>query len=151
MGALMGVYLLHSSVPLVRSNGAVVKHYLGWCSPGMLPRRLHEHETGRHSAKVVQAFLEKGGVLSLGNYWPRTNRHDEKRMKLNGHLTEKCLVCQLEALTRTWMEMTNRAVSESEFDDLLPEPSPCDPPPQSGTTTPRDNGSWGQLPTADRT
>jgi len=137
----MGVYLLHSSIPLVRSNGEEVRHYLGWCSPGMFPRRFHEHETGRHSSKVVQAMLAKGGILSLGMYWPGLTRHDEARMKKNGHLAEKCLVCRLETVTREWMAMTGLAVSESEFAGLLPAPLPCETTPPSTTMRIRGNGS----------
>lgn len=137
----MGVYLLHSSVPLVRSNGEEVRHYLGWCSPGMFPRRFHEHETNRHSAKVVQAFLAAGGVLSLGNYWPGLTPADEQRMKRNGHLGEKCLVCALERATRVWMAMTSLAVSESEFAGLLPAPSRYETRPPTTTMRVLDNGS----------
>jgi len=144
VGAVMGVYLLHSSVSLVRSNGEEVRHYLGWCTPGTFPRRFHEHETGRHSAKVVQAMLQKGGVLALGNYWPDRTAADEQRMKRNGHLSEKCLVCLLETVTREWMAMTDRAVSESEFDALLREPSKDAPAPRSTSTPNGGNGSWGR-------
>src|SRR6187402_3115353 len=137
----MGVYLLHSSVPLVRSNGEEVRHYLGWCSPGMFPRRFHEHETNRHSSKIVQAFLAKGGVLSLGNYWPEKTRHDEVQIKRNGHLSRSCLVCALEECTRVWMAMTALAVSESEFAGLLPEPSRYETQPPTTTMRIRSNGS----------
>ena len=137
----MGVYLLHSSVPLTRSNGEEVRHYLGWCSPGMLPRRLMEHQTNRHSAKVVQAFLAKGAELSLGNYWPRRTRTDEVQMKKNGHLARLCLVCALEVLSRELKAMADRAVWESEFGALLQEPSPDETPPPSGTTPSSTNGS----------
>lgn len=147
----MGVYLLHSSVPLVRSNGVEVRHYLGWCSPGMFPRRFHEHETNRHSSKVVQAMLAKGGILSLGNYWPGLTRYDEVQMKRNGHLVEKCLVCQLETLTRGWMGMTNLAVSESEFAGLLPEPHPYETQPPTTTMRIRGNGSSAAHRTPGRT
>jgi hypothetical protein len=137
----MGVYLLHSSKPLVRSNGEEVRHYLGWCSAGMLPRRLLEHERGRHSAKIVQAFLRLGAELTLGNYWPRKTRHDEVQMKSNGHLSRFCLVCELEQLTREWQAMANRAASESEFDEVLRALSRCDPQPPSTSTPSTSNGS----------
>jgi hypothetical protein len=96
----MAVYLLHSTVPLVKANGQEVRHYLGYCDEGMAGRRMHEHLTGRHSARVVQAMLNKGATLWLGNYWPGLTRTDERRMKRNGHLESKCLRCELEALKR---------------------------------------------------
>lgn len=147
----MGVYLLHSSVSLVRSNGEAVRHYLGHCPPGMFPRRFHEHETNRHSSKIVQAFLAKGAILSLGNYWPGRGIPEEQQMKRNGHLPDKCLVCQLETLTREWMAMTNLAVSESEFDGLLPAPLPYETQPPSTTMRIRGNGSSAPRRTAGRT
>jgi hypothetical protein len=96
----MAVYLLHSTVPLVRESGAEVRHYLGYCDEGNLPHRLWEHRTGRHSARIVQAFLQQGGELWLGNYWAGLQRDDERRMKSNGHLESKCLLCQLDELLR---------------------------------------------------
>lgn len=147
----MGVYLLHSSVSLARSNGEEVRHYLGWCRPGMFPRRFHEHETNRHSAKIVQVFLARGGILSLGNYWPERTPTDEQQMKKNGHLSRLCLVCQLDDITREWMAMTSLAVSESEFAGLLPAPLPYETQPPSTTMRIRGNGSLGLPPTRDRT
>jgi hypothetical protein len=100
----MAVYLLHSTVPLVRENGQEVRHYLGWTNDGDFPDRLAAHYENRKSARVVQEFLHQGGELWLGRYWEKLTRHDEKRIKRNGHISSHCRVCQLIALRDLWME-----------------------------------------------
>jgi hypothetical protein len=100
----MAVYLLHSTVPLIRENGSEVRHYLGWTCEGNMPDRLEAHYENRKSAKIVQEFLRRGGELWLGRYWEGLTRLDEKRMKLNGHISSHCRVCQLIALRDKWIE-----------------------------------------------
>jgi hypothetical protein len=96
----VAIYLLHSSVPLVRANGERVQHYMGWTPEGMFWRRFRAHQQGHKSSKIVQAFLAKGAELRLGNYWPELTRDDEVRMKRNGHLESKCLLCELSRVRR---------------------------------------------------
>jgi hypothetical protein len=101
----MAVYLLHSTVPLKRANGAEVRHYMGWTQDGCLPKRIAAHKRNRHSARLVQAFLAAGGELQVGRYWPELDRADESRLKRNGHVAQYCLICKLEELQRVVEEM----------------------------------------------
>lgn len=96
----MPVYLLHSTVPLQRANGQTVRHYLGYCEPGNLLSRWEQHKKGRGSTPVVRAMVARGGRLLMGNYWPTLTRTDERRMKRNGHLSGRCLVCQVREVLR---------------------------------------------------
>jgi hypothetical protein len=100
----VGVYLLHSTVPLRRSGGRTVMHYMGWCKEGNLFHRLEEHNHNRHSAKIVQAFLAAGGILLIGRYWPGTTPDDEQRMKRNGHIDQHCYICKMNELQQKLVE-----------------------------------------------
>jgi hypothetical protein len=115
----VAVYLLHSSVPLVRADGREVRHYLGWTGEGCFPRRLEAHHANHKSARIVQAFLLAGGKLCLGNYWPDLTRADERRMKQNGHLEAKCLLCQIHRLQRELTALRGTA--------LASKPTPTEP------------------------
>ena len=101
----MAVYLLHSTVPLVRESGREVRHYLGWCKDSRIHERLGDHDRGHCSSRIVQAFISAGGLLLLGNYWPELTREDERRMKRAGHLQAKCLHCELEEVKRKIAEL----------------------------------------------
>jgi hypothetical protein len=69
------VYLLHL-VPAYRH----ARHYLGFAaSSGFLPRRLHEHATGR-GARLVAVALAAGCRFELVRLWPGS-RDDERRLK----------------------------------------------------------------------
>jgi hypothetical protein len=105
----VAVYLLHSTVPLVLPSGREVRHYLGWTTEGGFVNRLRCHIANRHSARIVQAFLAARGELCLGMYWPNLTRHDESRMKKAGHLGDKCMICQAQALERRFVEMVESA------------------------------------------
>jgi len=105
----MPVYLLHSTVPLQRENGQTVRHYLGYCDPGGLARRLEQHRKGEHSAKVLAAMREKGATFLLGAFWADRGRVEEKQMKRNGHLSGHCLVCRLRRLTQEYDDLLSRA------------------------------------------
>lgn len=105
----MAVYLLHSTVPLTRPGGREVRHYLGWTPDGHLEARLEAHNKDRKSAKIVQAFLNVGGELHVGNYWPGLDRDDERRMKRNGHLEAKCLICERNRIAREITRMATTA------------------------------------------
>lgn len=100
----MAVYLLHATVPLIRPNGSEVRHYLGYTCEGGMTDRLHAHYTNHKSARVVQEFLKQGSELWLGRYWENLTRADERRMKIAGHLANKCLWCQLDALKHRILE-----------------------------------------------
>lgn len=95
----MAVYLLHSSVPLVRSDGTPVQHYVGWAPDGEVLRRLGDHLLHRHPARLVEAFLERGAILQVGYVWPELTREDERRVKSAGHLDRRCYLCRIERLS----------------------------------------------------
>ena len=100
----MAVYLLHSDEPLLRSDGTPVVHYVGHAPDGEVHRRLADHLRGRHPARLVQAFLERGATLLLGNVWMGEGRDYERRLKQMGHLNRRCYVCRLNALRAEWYE-----------------------------------------------
>lgn len=96
----MAVYLLHFTHPLVRSNGEVVQHYLGYVEDGQMLRRLEQHRRGRHTAPVVKAAIANNSDLRLGAYWQGQTRNDERRRKQNGHLRRHCAICRAEDALR---------------------------------------------------
>jgi hypothetical protein len=98
----MAVYLLHSSVPLLRSDGTPVQHYVGWAPEGEVGRRYHDHLKGRNRAQLVGAFLERGGTLIIGNVWKGRDRDFERRLKSMGHLARRCYQCKMEKLQLEW-------------------------------------------------
>ena len=100
----MAVYLLHSSVPLRRSDGTLVRHYLGCTSDDGLANRLEEHTTGRSRVPIIRAFLANGGTLQVGNLWPGRGYRDEHRMKRAGHLARHCYACRIDDLLDKWIE-----------------------------------------------
>ena len=117
----MAVYLLHSTVPLVKTNGQAVRHYLGYCHEGGFGNRLKEHYANRHSSRIVQAFVGKGGKLWLGNYWPERTRVDERKMKTNGHVSALCLICEIEALERELIDRIGTALPSKHTQTVLSE------------------------------
>lgn len=87
------IYLLHSTVPLVRTNGVEVRHYIGQCKDERLLDRLGEHRAGKNSASTVRAFRKRGGILQLVAMWPGGTREDERRLKEARHYDEWCPIC----------------------------------------------------------
>lgn len=100
----MAVYLLHSDVPLLRSDGTPVVHYVGWAPDGEVARRLQDHLRGRNRAVLVQQFLERGATIWLGNHWWGKGRDFERRLKRMGHLSRRCFRCQEVKLHEQWNE-----------------------------------------------
>ena len=96
----MAVYLLHSTEPLYRANGEKVQHYLGYVTDGCLTKRVDQHRRGKHTTPLVRAFLQANAELRLGAYWPMLTRSDERRIKRNGHLRDKCTICRAEDALR---------------------------------------------------
>lgn len=88
------IYLLHSSVALGSTGSNSARHYLGWCEPEDLMRRLRQHNSGKSDAAIVRAFIAGGGTLSLVAVWPGKTRTDERRMKTAGHLSRFCFLCR---------------------------------------------------------
>lgn len=129
----MALYLLHSTVPLVRANGQVVRHYLGFCEEGGLPRRLRQHDGGRKSSRLTKAMLAAGATFLLGNYFPGLTRTDERRMKKNGHLSSKCLVCKLKEAVAALDALDGH---RSPSGDMFRTPSTA-----RGSSSPRQNGA----------
>lgn len=87
------IYLLHSTIPLVRSNGQEVAHYLGYVPDAIaLHRRLREHRSG-HGAKITRAFRRAGGQLLLARTWPEGTHALEAYLKRQGHIQELCPLC----------------------------------------------------------
>lgn len=107
----MAVYLLHSDVPLLRSDGTPVFHYVGWAPDGEVYRRLQDHLRGRNRSVLVQQFLERGATLWLGNHWWGKDREYERRLKLMGHLSRRCYRCKEVRLREEW----NEALAEGEL------------------------------------
>jgi hypothetical protein len=87
------IYLLHATVPLHRSNGVVVQHYLGQCMDERLLERLKEHQTGRSRVSIVREFKKHGATLQLVAMWPGGTRDDERRLKNERHYKDRCTVC----------------------------------------------------------
>lgn len=100
----MAVYLLHSTVALQRYNGTLVRHYLGCTAKDRIDERLLEHTNGRSRVPIVKAFLEKGGVLQLGNLWTEEGYDFEQRLKRAGHLARHCYACRIDSLIDAWVE-----------------------------------------------
>lgn len=142
----MAVYLLHSTVPLLRANGGEVRHYLGYCGEGTFDYRLFCHQQGRHSAKIVQAFLLRGGDLWLGNYWPELTRDDERRMKKGGHLPDRCLVCRIEALTKELHDRTGTAIPSPRMPIALSSRLKSSSPPRDGGETTKEDDTTSPPP-----
>jgi hypothetical protein len=88
------IYLLHSDKALGGTGRNSATHYLGYCSEKGLRWRLWQHRTGRSRSAIVRAFVSAGATLTLGYVAPGLTRRDERRMKSNGHLADKCSVCQ---------------------------------------------------------
>jgi len=89
----MALYLLHSTVPLVRPNGSEVRHYVGWCRDGHVERRVKLHRSGRSRVGILRAFLQHGAQLMLVRVWAGATPSDEQYIKHGGHLGELCPVC----------------------------------------------------------
>ena len=87
------IYMLHSTVPLVRANGVEVRHYLGRCRDDRLLDRLKEHRQGKNSASVVREYRRKGGVLRLVCMWPGGTAEDERALKEYAHFSQWCPIC----------------------------------------------------------
>jgi len=100
----MAVYLLHSSVPLKRSNGSPVLHYIGYAPDGQVHRRLDDHLHNKSSSTLVREFLRQGADLLVGNVWTGETYQDEQRRKRMGHLQRYCYVCRLNALREEWYQ-----------------------------------------------
>jgi len=90
----MAVYLLHSTVPIGGPGRNGARHYTGFCREGRLAERLREHRSGRGGVAIVNAYLEAGGDLLVGGYWPGEKRADERRRKNGGNSRKACLVCR---------------------------------------------------------
>jgi len=105
----MAVYLLHSTVPLKNPNGRLIRHYVGHTGEGRFPQRLHEHETKSNGSRLIREFLRVGGVLWLGNYWPGLTLDDERRIKRAGHLSTKCLICEMEDMQELYRQTATSA------------------------------------------
>lgn len=100
----MAVYLLHFDVPLLRSDGTPVGHYVGWAPDGEVTRRLEDHLRGRHPAKLVQALLAQNTEMWVGNHWHGQDRDYERRLKRMGHLARRCYRCKSLLLHDQWTE-----------------------------------------------
>lgn len=137
----MAVYLLHSDVPLLRSDGTPVVHYVGWAPDGEVGRRLLDHLRGRHPAVLVQQFLAREATLWLGNHWWGKDRDFERRLKMMGHLSRRCFRCREVKLREQW----NEALAEGSL--LTPSGSVpltrlvvSGPPSSTGITHPMAGG-----------
>jgi hypothetical protein len=92
----MGVYVLHSTVPLNVDGVHAARHYIGWVpdEPEALSKRLKLHRTGRSDVAIVRAYRAIGAKLYLGNYFPFMSRQDERRLKNVGHADKYCEICK---------------------------------------------------------
>ena len=100
----MAVYLLHFDVPLLRSDGTPVAHYVGHAEDGEVLRRVYDHLRGRHPAKLVQALMERNTRVWIGNQWNEQGREYERRLKQMGHLSRRCYRCKMLQVGREWTE-----------------------------------------------
>jgi hypothetical protein len=87
------VYLIHMDEPLERSNGYLVRHYLG--STPDLNRRLRQHSYKRKSggSALLREANKRGITWHLAKVW-QANRDFEKLLKRRGHYKELCPICQ---------------------------------------------------------
>ena len=89
------IYLLHSNVRLGTPGRGGAQHYLGLCLDSRLEQRMVDHLRNRNSAKIVQAYLERGATLTLARTWPEGTQALERYLKRQGHISDLCPVCRL--------------------------------------------------------
>lgn len=134
----MVVYLLHSTIPLVRSNGEEVRHYLGFTEEWRLHIRLREHRKGYHTTALVREWLKKGAELQCVRLWPNGGLALEQYLKAQGRLDIHCPLCREKALERRRNESRRyRARLRKQREQQSPElskPSGGDAPVHSTTT-----------------
>lgn len=103
----MTVYLLHSDVPVGKVSGHQARHYVGWTNEGedALLKRVITHQSGCGDAALPRALVEAGGELELVYWWPDADRHDERRIKNQGHHDRWCWRCHLAEAYRLRLTM----------------------------------------------
>lgn len=90
------VYLLHFDERIGGPGSKGAQHYLGYAGPEGLWKRLRQHATGDHGAKITKAFRLRGIPYRLARTWPGATRDDERRLKRNGHVNRYCPICDPE-------------------------------------------------------
>lgn len=145
------LYLLHSTVRLGTTGRNSAVHYVGWCPPDQLERRVDEHRRGVGKARIVAAYLRAGARLLLTGVWLTGEKSDERRVKQHGHLEERCAYCLAQKKGTLWSPSIVRVnrlpkVSKRHSTKLLlgdDGPKQCStllpgsgtfPPPQAETT-----------------
>jgi hypothetical protein len=148
----VALYLLHSDRPLVRSNGSLVQHYLGHTADGAVAGRVEDHLKGRHSARIVQAFLDLGAALYVGRVWPKATYLDEMRIKRNGHLGSHCYLCLINEMYDLWAQNVDPEGAHLR-DGLLRwrKPNGSIPPSSTVTTPTSTNGASSPPPETNGT
>lgn len=83
------VYILHFDRPLKHA-----KHYTGFAhSLKHLLARLHQHEEGKSSVKIMDALKRAGIGFEVANAMQAT-RSDERRLKREKHIDRHCPICK---------------------------------------------------------
>lgn len=96
------LYLLHSTVRLGTTGRNSAVHYVGWCPPDQVERRVDEHRRGVGGARIVAAYLRAGARLLLTGVWLTGEKSDERRVKQHGHLEERCAYCLAQKKGLLW-------------------------------------------------
>jgi len=89
----VALYLLHSTVPLVRVGGVEVRHYIGFARDANVMNRVLQHRHSKAHCSITRAFLRAGGRLLLARVWAGATRADERRLKNGGHYEVLCPIC----------------------------------------------------------
>lgn len=136
------LYLLHSTVRLGSTGRNSAIHYVGYTEPENLEERLHQHRIGHSGVKIIAAYLRAGGKLLHTGLWLKGRKADERRVKLHGHLEERCAYCIAQEKGSLWLPSIVRL---NQLPKLRPTrlnaPQKGDDGPTSSSTQPPENGS----------
>lgn len=82
------VYLIHFNSKLHHAQ-----HYIGWCKPQNLGRRINHH-VGGTGAKLMRAVTEAGIEWHVVKTWHGVTRHFERKLKNRKNASSMCPACK---------------------------------------------------------
>lgn len=86
------IYLLHFEPAYKHA-----RHYYGWAKGTHWRRRVNLHRKGKSRARLVEAAVAAGCVITVARIWKDRTRTDERKLHEAGNATRRCPICRTKA------------------------------------------------------